>query len=136
MKKTLVFAGLALALATGAQAKLPKSLTFDGFCDGITKIQNVGEAVLANYDATNCGGGTLGMFGLPAKSLSGPGTKGVVLSEKSFEVYGDYYVYSIKEDGTYTLVFSNGGVATGTWTAGFTAGDQKKSGLKSTRDPR
>lgn len=130
---------LALMCAAGmAQAKgLPSSLSFDGYCDGVTGLTSDGATVVATHAYAACSGySDSAMSGPAGKSLGGASGKGASLGDGSYPTLGYTLVYAINLDGTWTLYSPEYGglINSGTWTQGYNGslkgGNGKPSSLK------
>lgn len=114
MKMVHAISALALsAVAASAQA-LPASLTFDGFCDGLSGISSTGNIVTATWDLSACGLTSTAAVGKSGgKSVSGlydVATQGLGVAS---------FLTVVNEDGTWAYVGFDGALLnSGTWTAG------------------
>ena len=128
MFKTRTFFAVMLAAVAGmAQAApvastIPTSLTFDGYCDGVTGVKEFAKSGMttAMHAYENCGGYTdTAMVGPMAMKLNG-NKVGVAATDGSYPQFGLTLLYIIKSDGTWNLLSPEGGVLnSGTWTSGY-----------------
>jgi hypothetical protein len=123
MLKTLLISAVTLAAVSGSAhaAGMPTSLTFDGYCDGVTLVKDYKKAglITANHAEANCGVSDTPMIGPLAMKLNG-NKDGLALTDSSYPTDGLSLVYIIKSDGTWNLLSPEIGVVnSGTWTAGY-----------------
>ena len=120
MKTKFVSALVLLGVASAAQAAIPPTIQFDGYCDGMTGLTTVepsgAAGIWTNLDCI----GTNAAVGGPQGKAKGETAKGYILG--SFGVgstYGAEFVFSVNKDGTWTVYRANDGVFynRGTWTA-------------------
>ncbi len=120
MKVTKLISILALTGLASAAHALPPSLTFDGFCDGLSGITEVGGGVVAatwNLDA--CGLPSTGAAGVRSRTASGKGVVGTYdVVTQAIGVAA--LVIVINDNGTWAYYNAADGSAfnSGTWTAG------------------
>jgi hypothetical protein len=123
LKSKLITALALIAVAGVAQAKsLPSSLTFDGFCDGITGLTSDGMSATGTHAFDACGGYTNeAMAGPAGKAMAGSSGKGAALSENSVAQFGYVLEYTVSTDGTWVGYSPDfGGIFNyGTWTKGY-----------------
>jgi hypothetical protein len=130
MLKTSIVSALALAAMTGiAQASpdafaLPMAISFDGYCDGVTGIQEFPNSGMttATHAYENCSGYTdTPMVGPMAMKMNGSKI-GVAATDGSYPQFGLTFLYIIKNDHTWNLLSPEGGMINmGTWSTGYEA---------------
>jgi hypothetical protein len=139
MLKTKLMSALVLAaVGATAQAAIPDSLTFDGYCDGITGISSMsGGMIGGTHDYTICnenGGGYTNtpMVGPTGRKMMGSSGAGAAATDSSFTQFGASFVYVVNEDGTWFLLAPEYGglVNLGTWTEGY-GGNVVRGGMGS-----
>ena len=135
MLKTKLMSALVLSLVgAAAQAALPDSLTFDGYCDGITGIANQSVGIVGGTHAYDlCGGySNTPMSGPSGRKLAGASGGGVAATDSSYTQFGASFSYVVNEDGTWYLIAPEYGglVNSGTWSPGYGGADAKGSGLR------
>lgn len=126
MLKTKLMSALVLTVVGAtAQAAIPDSLTFDGYCDGITGITDNGDGTFTGTHAYGlCGGYTdTAMAGPVGNKLGGASGFGVAAGDSSYPQFGASFTYSVSSDGTWTLIAPEFGglINSGTWSPGYDA---------------
>lgn len=139
MLKTKLLSALALCAAAGAaQAAFPpSSLSFDGYCDGITGLTSSSGVAAGMHDYANCTGYTnTPMAGTSGKRLTNSAAaKGVALTDASYTQFGSHMQYIIRNDGSWSLIVAESGaiVNSGTWTAGYPLAESRSGRPSSAR---
>jgi hypothetical protein len=132
MLKTKLMSAIVLAaVGAAAQAAVPSSISFDGYCDGITGISAMGGGVFAGtHDFTICnenGGGytNTSMSGSQGRRLLGSSGGGIATVDSSYAEFGASFSYVVNDDGTWFLLAPEYGglVNLGTWSPGYNGGN-------------
>jgi hypothetical protein len=127
---TKLIAALVLATVGGTtQAAVPSSISFDGYCDGVTGISDMGGGAFSGtHDYTVCDQNgydysNTPMVGPVAKRMLGSSVAGIAGTDSSYAQFGASFTYIVNEDGTWFLFAPEYGglVNLGTWSAGYPA---------------
>ena len=130
MLNTKLIAALVLATVGGAaQAQMPSSIAFDGYCDGITGITSLGSGVFTgthDYTVCNQNGGNYTntpMVGPSGRRMVKSSGNGIAGTDSSYAQFGASFVYVANDDGTWYLFAPEFGglVNLGTWSPGYPA---------------
>jgi hypothetical protein len=128
MLNTKLIAALVLATVGGAaQAQMPSSIAFDGYCDGITGITSLGSGVFTgthDYTVCNQNGGNYTntpMVGPSGRRMVKSSGNGIAGTDSSYAQFGASFVYVANDDGTWYLFAPEFGglVNLGTWSEGY-----------------
>ncbi|MBQ0946151.1 hypothetical protein KAK07_22610 [Ideonella sp. 4Y16] len=118
---------LSVASLSVSAKVLPKSLAFDGVCDGLINI-TVSDTgwVTATHDYSDCPqsyNSTI-LGGVPAKAVAGVAGRAVSFTEASYADWGYTFAMYVNADHTleYAVVELGGIGYVGTWTEGYPKG--------------
>jgi hypothetical protein len=118
MLKTKMVSLLALLGAVGAaNASIPSDIVFDGYCDGMSGLTEVGDyGAAGTWVSLDCAGTNAAMGGTKGKG-KGQTANGLILGSYGASVYGAEFVWLINKDNTWTIYRANDGawINSGTW---------------------
>ena len=135
MLKTKLFAAAALTAIAGAAQAFPTSISFDGYCDGMTgwtQTSTTSSATWANLDCAGTSAVVGGPRGKSKSPLTGTNVNAYVMGSYGAYVYGTEFTWVIFKDYTWAVYSNSGGALLnyGTWSAGFPlAGGGGKSSI-------
>jgi hypothetical protein len=128
----LVLAAVGVAAQAAQPAGLPSSLSFDGYCDGITSIGTIGKGMfMGTHDYTVCNENGGGYSNTPMVGPSGHrmlgGADGVAATDASYAEFSVSLVYIVNNDGSWFLLAPEYGglVNLGTWSEGYGGADAR-----------
>lgn len=121
MTKTSMILALSLAALAGvAEAKVPKNLQFDGYCDGMTGLTKNANltGVAGTWSNLDCAGTNAALVGAQAK-VKGAATSGYIMGSTGLAaLLGFEVTWSVAGDSTWTIYAGDGSILnSGTYTA-------------------
>lgn len=129
MLKTKMVSLLALLGAVGAaNASIPSDIVFDGYCDGISGLTEIGTGAAGTWVNLDCAGTSAALGGSKGKGKD-QSANGVLMASYGANVYGAEFLWIVNKDGTWTIYRANDGawINSGTWSP---ATESKARGTK------
>lgn len=125
MLKSRLFVTTALAAIAGAAQAFPTSISFDGYCDGMTgwtQTASTSAATWANFDCAGSNAAVGGPRGKVKNLSTGVSTSAYIMgSYGTAYLVGGEFTWVIYKDNNWAVYNNSGGtlVNAGTWSAGF-----------------